>query len=74
MIWTDILTASVLEFLFGALMGAPLGWLAGRKFAQFINRRRETRRRMGEPETHGDWGGIPTRAPGDEFYVRRTRD
>ena len=47
-----IIAASILVFL------APL-WLLGRKGYAEIKRLRVLRRRLIEPETHGDQGGVP---------------
>ncbi len=49
-----------------------LAFLALRRIVDVLVRRATKRRRMAEPETHGDAGGMPLPSePGDEFYAKR---
>ena len=50
---------TALIWAMGAILIFALAWLVLRKMADVIIRRAVKRRRMAEPETHGDQGGIP---------------
>ncbi len=70
MIPADILTMLFIALalaVFFVIAIALLRWMAS-----ILVRRAELRRRMAEPETHGDAGGMPLPSePGDEFYAKR---